>query len=244
MHPSTPKDANVERLKEQAAAEAVKYVQSGMVVGLGTGSTARYAIELIGEALQRSRLRDIIGIPTSEATAALARRVGIPLSTLAEHPRLDLTIDGADEVDPHLNLIKGMGGALLREKIVAAATSLEIIVVDDSKLVDVLGMRSPLPVEVVPFGLGTYEDRLRSLGADPILRLANGRPYVTDNGNYLYLCHFARIDNPYLLERDLNLIPGVIENGLFLDLTHRVIVASAEGIRTLERAKNSVTTGI
>lgn len=232
------KGKDVEQLKERAAAEAVRYVQSGMVVGLGTGSTTRYAVELIGEALQRGTLRDIVGIPTSEATAALARRVGIPLSSLAEHPRPDLTIDGADEVDPQLNLIKGMGGALLREKIVAAATDLEIIVVDDSKLVDVLGTRSPLPVEVVPFGLGTYyEDRLRGLGANPILRLADGKPYLTDNGNYLYLCRFARIDSPQQLERDINLIPGVVENGLFLGLAHRVIVASAEGIRTLERTK-------
>ena len=183
-------------LKQIAAAKAVEAVQSGMVLGLGTGSTTRYATEMIGERLCDGRLHDIVGVPTSSATEKLAKQVGIPLTTLKDHPVLDLTIDGADEVDPDLVLIKGLGGALLYEKIVARASRQEIIIVDESKLVQVLGTRSPLPVEVIPFGWGTYMDTLRSFGCEPVLRMQGTQPYVTDEGNYILDCRFKRIDDP------------------------------------------------
>jgi len=220
-------------LKQVAAAKAVEYVQSGMVLGLGTGSTTRYATEMIGERIRDGRLHDIVGVPTSSATEKLAKEVGIPLTTLKDHPGLDLTIDGADEVDPDLTLIKGLGGALLYEKIVARASRQEIIIVDESKLVQVLGTRSPLPVEVIPFGWGTYMDALRRFGCEPALRLLGTQPYVTDEGNYIVDCRFKHIKNPKQVERELNLIPGVVENGIFIGLASLVLVASASGVREL-----------
>lgn len=227
-------------LKQIAAARAVEEVQSGMVLGLGSGSTARYAIEMIGERLRDGRLHDIVGVPTSRSTAEIAQRVGIPLTTLQEHPILDLTIDGADEVRPDLTVIKGQGGALLHEKIVARASRQEIIVVDESKLVQVLGTRSPVAVEVIPFGWGTYSHALLALGCEPVLRMERGEqgntPYITDEGNYIVDCRFPRIDDPVALERELNLIPGVVENGLFIGLTTLVVVASTSGIREMRAA--------
>ena len=220
-------------LKRLAAAEAVKLVEKGMIVGLGTGSTARYAIEMIGERLQDGRLRDIVGIPTSSGSGRLARQLDIPLSTLQEHPVIDLTIDGADEVGPDLALIKGQGGALLYEKIVARASRHLVIIVDDSKLVTVLGGRSPLAVEVVRFGWGTYLAPLSALGCDPIRRMQGAEPYLTDEGNYIVDCHFTHIDDPVRMECELNLIPGVIENGIFNGLASLVYVASESGVREL-----------
>ncbi len=220
-------------LKELAAAQAIEWVENGMVIGLGTGSTTRYAIEMIGKRLRDGTLRDIIGVPTSSGSAKLAREAGIPLTTLQEHALIDLTIDGADEVSPDLTLIKGQGGALLHEKIVARASRREIIIVDDSKLVPVLGSRSPLAVEVIPFGWGTYLGTLRDLGCEPILRLRGAEPYLTDEGNYIVDCHFAHIDDPMKLERELNLIPGVVENGLFIGLASLVYVAAESGVREL-----------
>jgi len=221
-------------LKQLAAAKAVEMVKSGMVLGLGSGSTASYAVEMIGERLADGRLRDIVGIPTSVRTAKLAIQLGIPLTTLEEHLVIDLTIDGADEVDPHLNLIKGGGGWLLHEKIVARASRQEIIIVDDSKLVRVLGTKSPLPVEVIPFGWASYLPALNELGCDPILRMQSAtEPYRTDEGNYIVDCRFPRIDDPVKLERELNLIPGVVENGLFIGLASLVLVASESGVREL-----------
>jgi ribose 5-phosphate isomerase A len=217
-------------LKEMAAARAVEFVESGMALGLGTGSTTRYAIEMIGQRLREGTLRDIIAVPTSSGCARVAQRVGIPLTTLQRHPTLDLTIDGADEVGPNLVLVKGQGGALLREKIVARASRREIIVVDESKIVQILGTHAPLATEVVPFGWDTYSRTLRSLGCDPVLRIRDAQPYVTDEGNYILDCHFERIDDPVALEAELNLIPGVIESGLFIDLASRVLVASASGV--------------
>ena len=222
-------------LKERAAARAVEAVKSGMLLGLGTGSTATYAIKMIGERLRDGQLQDIVGIPTSEATENLALELGIPLTTLHDHPVLDLTIDGADEVDPQLTLIKGMGGALLHEKIVARATRRELIIVDESKLVDVLGTQAPVPVEVIPFGWGTYLEPLRDLGCQPTLRLSGEQPFVTDEGNYIIDCRFSRIDDPVRLERELNLIPGVVENGIFIGLASAVLVASPSGVRELKR---------
>jgi ribose 5-phosphate isomerase A len=220
-------------LKKLAAAEAVRLVEKGMIVGLGTGSTTRYAIEMIGERLRDGRLRDIVGIPTSSASERLARRMGIPLSSLQEHPVIDLTIDGADEVGPDLVLNKGQGGALLHEKIVACASRRLIIIVDDSKLVTVLGSRAPLAVEVVRFGWGTYLEALRAFGCEPVRRMQSAEPYLTDEGNYIVDCHFTRIDDPVRMERELNLIPGVVENGIFNGLTSLVYVASQSGIREL-----------
>lgn len=220
-------------LKEMAAREAVKSIGDGMVVGLGSGSTASIAIRLIGE-MVGSGMR-IVGVPTSRESEELARSVGIPLGELKDHPVVDLTIDGADEVDPDLNLVKGLGGALVREKIVAAATTVEVIVVDDSKLVDFICQKAPLPVEIVRFGHEATLLKLSMLGCTPEVRMRDGGPFVSDNGNYIADCRFDRIDDPSAMERALNLIPGVVENGLFVGIAKRVIVASADGIRTLER---------
>ena len=222
-------------LKKMAAARAVEAVRSRMVLGLGTGSTARYVVEMIGERLSDGRLHDIVGVPTSSETERLARHVGIPLTTLQQHPVLDLTIDGADEIGPGLVLIKGQGGALLREKIVARASRQEIIAGDESKLVQVLGTRSPLAVEVIPFGWPTYEQALRNLGCEAVLRLdpVGDEPFLTDEHNYIVDCHFARIDDPAALERELNSITGVVENGLFVGLATRAFVASPSGVTEL-----------
>jgi ribose 5-phosphate isomerase A len=227
-------------LKQLAAARAIEWIESGMVIGLGTGSTARYAIEMIGERLRDGRLRNIAGVPTSSGTVEIAQRAGVPLTTLQDHPVLDLTIDGADEVGPDLTLIKGQGGALLHEKIVARASRQEIIVADDSKLVQVLGTKAPLAVEVIPFGWDTYSQALLRLGCDAVLRMQQTQqcstPYLTDEGNYIVDCRFPRIEDPATLERELNLIPGVVENGLFIGLATVVVVASLSGIRELRPA--------
>lgn len=220
-------------LKEKAAREAVAYVNDGMVVGLGSGSTASIAIKILGE-----RVKDgmrIIGIPTSSESENLGRSVGIKIGELKDHPVVNLTIDGADEVDPNLNLIKGLGGALVREKIVASATEMEIIVVDDSKLVEFLGQKAPLPVEIVRFAHEATVRRLREFQCEPKLRAKDGQLFVTDNGNYIADCRFKRIDDPRTLEAELNLVPGVVDNGLFVGMADRVIVASKDGIRKLEK---------
>lgn len=220
-------------LKERAAREAVALVNDGMVVGLGSGSTASIAIRLLGE-----RVKDgmrIVGIPTSADSERLGKEVGITIGELREYPVVSLTIDGADEVDPELNLIKGLGGALVREKIVASATEMEVIVVDESKLVDFLGQKAPLPVEIVKFAHDATVRRLKEFDCEPKLRLKDGQLFVTDNGNYIADCRFKRIDDPRTLEAELNLVPGVVDNGLFVGIADRVIVASKDGIRKLER---------
>lgn len=225
-----------DRLKQQAAEHAVRLVESGMRLGLGTGSTVRFSLSRLGERIRRGELRDVVGVPTSRETERLAHELGIPLTTLSEHMYLDLTIDGADEVDPDLNLIKGMGGALLREKIVATASRRLIIVADDSKLVSRLGTRSPLPVEVDPFGWQTLLPFLERLGARAELRrTAAGAPVVTDGGHYIIDCRFDGIEDPYRLETVLNNRPGILENGLFLNMADAVVVASPEGVRVLEK---------
>ena len=224
-------------LKETAARKAVEYVCDGMIVGLGTGSTTEYAIRALGERVAEGL--KIRGIPTSEASARLAAECHIPVLGFEDIEAVDLTIDGADEVDPDLNLIKGMGGALLREKIVAAATTREIIVVDPSKVVPKLGTRSPLPVEVLPFGWVPVQRRLADKGWRTELRHAasgNG-PAETDNGNYVLDCYVPDgIDDAAATERWLNAIPGVLDNGLFVGLTDLVIVGQESGeCRLLER---------
>jgi ribose 5-phosphate isomerase A len=220
-------------LKEEAARAAVAQVKSGMVVGLGSGSTASIAIKLLGEKVRDGM--DIVGIPTSRDSEILGRSVGIGIGELKEHPEVDITIDGADEVDPKLNLVKGLGGALVREKIVASATRLEVIVIDDSKLVDFICQKAPLPVEVVRFAHESTLTKLGRLGCKPTLRMRDGEMFVTDNGNYIADCRFERIDDPMGMERTINNIPGVVDNGLFVGLAHKVIVASKDGVRTIER---------
>jgi ribose 5-phosphate isomerase A len=226
----------VEQLKRAAGGRAVEFLTDGLIVGLGSGSTARYATLRLAERLRQGTLRDILAIPTSNETAALAEREGIPLTTLDEHPIIDITIDGADEIDPSLNVIKGLGGFLLREKIVAFATRREIIVADDTKRVPRLGIRSPVPVEVVRFGWQNTRRALERTGAQARLRLVNAQPLLTDECNYIVDCTYAGgIDDPAALHDAINRIPGVVENGLFLGLVHCAVIASAQGVSVVER---------
>jgi ribose 5-phosphate isomerase A len=224
-----------EKKKKMAALKAVEWVRDGMVIGLGTGSTAYYAIEVIGKLVKEGH--DLVGVPTSKNTEKLALEFGIPLTSLESVNDIDLTIDGADEVDLRLRLIKGMGGALLREKIVASVSRQEIVAVDDSKLVDVLGTKSPLPVEVVPFGHKRAKEAIERLRCKAQLRGENN-PFVTDSGNYIYDCRFVRIENPEDLEKRLNLIPGVVENGLFIGLATRVVIGTEKGVVVRERSQD------
>lgn len=225
-------------LKEMAAREAVRYVEDGMVVGLGSGSTANKAIQLIGQKVKEEGI-GIIGIPTSTASDLLGRAVGIHMGELDDHPQVDLTIDGADEVDPSLNLVKGLGGALVREKIVAASSRVEMIVIDDSKMVDHLCQTVPLPVEIVTYSSKSTMRKLAALGCAPELRMAENEPFISDNLNYIVHCKFDRIDDPRAMEAEIGMIPGVVDSGLFIGLASKVIVASAEGVRILERAERS-----
>lgn len=228
--------APVEWLKQQAADQVLGYIQSGMIVGLGAGSTATLALHGLAEKLSRGELADIQGIPCSSAVEAEARRLGVPLTTLEDHPVIDLTFDGADEVDPALNLIKGGGGALLREKIVAQASRREIIIVDDSKLSPALGTHWALPVEVIPFGWRTQAAFLESLGAQVRLRLSDdGTPFKTDQGNLILDSAFGPLDDPAGLGARLDARTGIVAHGLFLGLASEVIVAGAGGIKHLRR---------
>lgn len=227
--------ATIEELKRQAAEQAVEYIQSGMVVGLGTGSTAVFAVRRIGELLADGRLQRIVGIPTAEVTAREAERAGVPLGTLDDHPSVDVTIDGADEIDPHLNLIKGLGGALLREKIVAAASRRLIIIADDSKRVEQLATRAPVPVEVIQFARRPVVDYLASLGAQVVERRKDGQRFITDEGNLILDCHFPGLANPSEIAQLIRAQPGVVEHGLFLGMATEAIVAGERGILVLER---------
>ncbi len=216
----------VAEAKRAAALKAVALVRSGMALGLGTGSTARFAVEEIGRRLREGELAEIVGVPTSVATREQATILGIPLTTLEDHPLLDLTIDGADEVDPKGNLIKGHGDALLWEKIVASASKKLVIVVDRAKLVKRLGATRALPVEVVRFGWKTHEPAIRALGATPTLkRTATGEPVQTDEGHYIIHCAFpGGIADPEAVEQALKRRPGVVETGLFLGFHPEVVV--------------------
>ena len=226
---------NIAELKRQAAERAVDFVASGMIVGLGHGSTTIFALRRIAQLLEGGGLRDVLGIPCSTHVEEDARELGIPLTTLEEHPVIDLTIDGADEVDPRLNLIKGGGGALLREKMVAQASRREIIVVDVTKLSDVLGTEWALPIEVVPFGWRAQCAFLASLGAEVELRHGeNGEPFRTDQGNYILDADFGPIENLTELAAQLDSRAGIVEHGLFLGLATDVVVAGPEGVRHLE----------
>jgi ribose 5-phosphate isomerase A len=226
----------LDRLKQQAAQRAVEAVESGMVLGLGSGSTAVYAVRRIAERIQRGELRNIVAVPTSTVTEHEARRTGIPLTTLEIHPVVDLTIDGADEIDPHLNAIKGGGGALLREKIVAQASLRMIVIVDETKPSPVLGTRWWLPVEVVTFGWGAQRLFLEDLGARVTLRTADSeQPFRTDHGNFILDCNFGQVADPHALARQLEGRAGIVEHGLFLDLITDMILATEAGIEHRQR---------
>ena len=228
---------NSEALKRAAAERALGWVQSGMRLGLGTGSTVAHFLDALGESLRAGALSRIVGVPTSVRTEQRARALGIPLAELHEALPIDLTVDGADEVDPGLDLVKGLGGALLREKMVAQASRRLVIMVDDSKRVRRLGTRAPLPVEVTRFGWRAHVPFLEALGCEPTLRLgADGSPYVTDNGNHMLDCRFpAGMDNPGAVEDALRRRAGVVEIGLFLGMASAVVVAAADGVKVLER---------
>lgn len=220
--------------KQLAAEAAVEYVKDGMIVGLGTGSTTEFAVKKLGE-----RVRDglsIRGIPTSDVTKKQAEEEGIPLIDFSETMYIDLTIDGADEIDADLNMIKGGGAALLREKIVASASREEIIIVSSEKFVHQLGS-FPLPVEVIPFGWQVIFNKLETLGGSPDLRLKQGQPLRTDQGNYIIDCRFSQIIDAVQLEQRLNMIPGVVENGLFTGLCSRMIMADSDKILVKEHGK-------
>ncbi len=222
-------------LKAQAAQAALQYLQSNTVIGLGSGSTVAYFVEMLGQKLKEGSLQNIVGVPTSEATAKKAKEFGIPLMTLDEHPHLDIAIDGADEVDSHLNLIKGLGRALLREKLVEIHAKKLIIIVDSSKYVEKLGTNVPLPVEIIPFGSGATLQWLNTLGCRAEWwKEDNGEPVITDNGNYLVKCWFEHgITHTKALARTLDERPGIVEHGLFLGMAHTVLISTEEQIKTL-----------
>lgn len=218
-------------MKKLAGEKAVEYVEDGMIIGLGTGSTVEYTLKKLGKLVEDGL--DIKGIPTSMHTRKLAKEYKIPLTNLEENPEIDLTIDGADEVDSNLNLIKGGGGALTKEKIVAYHSKRELIVVDDSKIVKALGIDFPLPVEVIKFGWSSTKKAIEEFGCSADLRKIVEEPYLTDNSNYILDCDFERIDDAEQLEKNLNCIPGVVENGLFIGLVDEIIVGSKQGVMTL-----------
>ncbi len=232
----------LQTLKKEAALNAVNFVESGMVLGLGTGSTTKYALEEIGRRLKSGKLTDIIGIPSSIRTEESAKEYGIPIVTFDDKQSLDLTIDGADEVDAELNLIKGGGGALLREKVLAQSSKRNIMIVDETKLSPKLGTHRPLPVEVVPFAWKPVAEYIKSLGGTPKLRLTdNETPYNTDQSNYILDCDFGPISNLEVLAASLEARAGIVEHGLFIGTATEVIAATERGIRYLKRTKESNT---
>ena len=220
--------------KQRAAEAATEYIDNGMIVGLGTGSTAEFAVRKIGKMVRQGL--SIRGIPTSDSTKNLAAHEGIPLIDFSETMKIDLTIDGADEIDENLNMIKGGGAALLKEKIVAFTSKEEIIVVSSQKLVKQLG-KFPLPVEVIQFGWEVTFNHLERLGGNPDLRINQGQPLLTDQGNFVIDCKFGQISDVIKLEKNLNMIPGVVENGLFVDLCSRMILAKGDKIIVKEKKK-------
>lgn len=228
-----------EDLKKIAAEKAVEQIKDDMIVGLGTGSTMKYALRKLGK-LVRKDLK-IQGIATSVITKRIAQEEEIPLTTIDEHSEIDITIDGADEVDSSLNLIKGGGGALTREKIIAFNSKKVVIIVDDSKVVKALGIDFPLPVEVIKFGWTSTKKALEKFGCEVVRReVIQSEPFISDNGNYILDCDFDHINNPEELEKDIKTIPGVVENGLFINLTDEVIVGGKQGIVTLDKEKTVI----
>ena len=224
----------MDELKRQAAIAALERIENGMILGLGSGSTASLFIRELGTRVQGG-LR-VQGIPSSEESRRLAEEVGIPLTTLLEHPRIDVTVDGADEVSESLDLTKGLGGALVREKIVAHASDRVIIVVDESKLVDKLGRKVPIPVEVVPFAAVVVQAQLKRWGGDALLRETNGKVFVSDNGNWILDWRYGTVDQPTVCEKQLKSLTGVVDSGIFANVASLVIAATSTGIRKLQRA--------
>ena len=222
-----------DEMKKAVAEKAVnEYVKDGMTVGLGTGSTAYYAIKRLGERVKEEGLK-IECTATSVRSEELAKEFGLVVLDVDDVDHIDVTIDGADEVDPNMQLIKGLGGALIREKIVAAASEREVIIVDETKLVDVLGTKCPLPVEVLKFGHKKTKFALELQGCEAKLRTVDQQPFVTDNGNYIYDCKFDSIQNPFFLESRINVIPGTVDNGLFLNTASTVLISHSDG--TIEK---------
>ncbi len=223
--------------KKAAGIRAAQGIQPGMVLGLGTGSTVAYFLDALGARVSDGELPGVVGVPTSDRTESRATELGIPLTSLEEAGSLDVTVDGADEVAPNFDLIKGLGGALLREKMIAQATTKLVIIVDEGKVVSKLGTRSPVPVEVLPFGWRSHLPFLGRVGATPELRLgADGEPFHTDNGNYILDCHFpAGIPDPIALDGALAGRAGVLESGLFLGMAKEVLVGGDGGVDVLER---------
>jgi len=221
------------REKQMAGEEAVKYIENGMVIGIGTGTTAAYMIKALAQRLGEG-LTIVGAVPTSEATAQFASNLGVPLTNLDTHPELDLVIDGADEIDDQLRLIKGGGGALLREKIVATASRRFIVIADTSKLVPQLGHKFPVPVETIPFGITPVYKRLQALGAQVRLRQQDGQVFHTDSGNIILDCFFpGGIDDPESLHANMKALVGVVETGLFLGMTERAIIGGVGGVQVL-----------
>jgi len=218
-------------MKRLAAEKACDYIEDGMILGLGTGSTVDYALRKIGKMVNEGI--KIKGIPTSFRTKKIAIEEKIPLTSLEDNPEIDLTIDGADEVDSELRLIKGGGGALTREKMIAYYSKKVIIIIDETKVVKMLGIDFSLPVEVVKFGWTLTKNKLKEFNCNVELRKIMNNPYITDNSNYIIDCEFDRIKDPEQLEIDINNIPGVVENGLFIGLADEIIVGSKQGIKTL-----------
>ena len=228
---------STDELKRLAAEKAALFLDGVNVLGLGTGSTAAHFVEVVGAMVQSGALENMVAIPTSIATEQQAQELGIPIADLERYPQVDLTVDGADEVSRDLDLIKGLGGALTREKIVASASRELIIVADGSKMVTALGEKSPLPVEVLPFGWKTVGLQLQNLGAEPHLRSKNAKPFETDQGNYIFDCIFeAGIMEPDAIAKLIDSIPGVVAQGMFLGMADRVIIADETGARILERS--------
>lgn len=225
----TNRPAGLEAMKRAAALRALDLVEDGMVLGLGTGSTARWLVEELGARLRAGALTGVSGVATSRATESRARALGIPVRELPDGG-LDLAIDGMDELTPDLQVVKGLGGALTREKIVAAAARRFVLIGDDSKRVTRLGEKAPLPVEVVAFGARRTAHLLAELGCEPRLRLAGGEAYATDNGNVIYDLHFAAPFDPHAVARQLDATPGVVEHGLFLDMAERAFLAGEHGV--------------
>jgi ribose 5-phosphate isomerase A len=228
--------ATQDELKQKAAYFAVEWIQSGMILGLGTGSTAEFALKRIAERISAGELKHVVGVPSSVRTEKMARELGIPLTDLDSNPEIDLTIDGADEVDPDLNLIKGGGGALLREKILAQATRRNVIIVDESKLSPQLGTKWALPIEVIPFACRSEQQFLAAIGGHANVRNDKaGHPFITDQQNYIMDANFGRMADPRALAERLNARAGIVEHGLFIGLAADVVVAAAAGVRHLTR---------
>jgi ribose 5-phosphate isomerase A len=221
---------SIVEMKRRSAEYAVGLIEDGMIVGLGTGSTAIWAVRHLAELRLRGSFKQVVGVATSQATETEARRRGIPLTTLEDHPDVDITIDGADEVDPAMNAIKGGGGALLREKIVAVASRRLVIIVDESKLSPQLGTRWPVPVEVVSFGWMQQLRFLETLGAAVTLRTAEGAPFLSDNGNLILDCNFGLIVDPAALSARLKMRTGILDHGLFPGMATDLVVADRHGI--------------